>query len=227
MSSTILIEDEIVIYDLVKEYLQKKPLFNLEEIISFLNYRLKSNMNFNKNKITLVIKALIKKKLILPGTKLSRDDILEVAKRVEIYDYITAMPGANLTEIKEYHEIGSNHVIWHLKWLEKFEFIRSVRLRNQKAYFNSKFDTKYDEIFFYLRNAKVKKIIKLLRKQSSSMNATNISDNLSIHYTTVKKYMNILQKFNLLMEVDEEHKRKYLLNPDMFAVIQNVIDNLK
>jgi predicted transcriptional regulator len=227
LSSTILVEDEIVVYDLVKEYLQKKPLFQLEEIINFINYRLKSNVNFNKNKITLVIKVLIKKKLILPGTKLVRDDILEVAKRVEIYDYITAMPGANLTEIKDYHEIGSNHVIWHLKWLEKFEFIRSTRFRNQKVYFNSNFDIKYDEVFFYLRNTKVKKIIKLLREQSSSINATNISDTLNIHYTTVKKYMNVLQKFNLLMEIDEEHKKEYLLNPDMLAVIQNVIDNLK
>lgn len=227
MSSTILIEDEIVVYDLVKEYLQKKSLFNLEEIINFLNYRLKSNVNFNKNKITLIIKALIKKKLILPGTKLVKDDILEVTKRVEIYDYITAMPGANLTEIKVYHEMGTNHVIWHLKWLEKFEFIRSTRLRNQKVFFNSNFDSKYYEIFFYLRNAKVKKIIKLLREQSSAINATNISDKLKIHYTTVKKYMNILQKFNLLMEIDEEHKKEYLLNPEMFEVIQNVIDNLR
>ena len=34
-------------------------------------------------------------------------------------------------------------------------------------------------------------------------------------------------KFNLLQEIDEEHKKEYLLNPDMFKVIQSVIDKLK
>ena len=65
MSSTILIEDEVIIYDLVREYLKKKPLFQFEEIVQFINYRLKSNDKFNRNKIELILKALMKKKLIL------------------------------------------------------------------------------------------------------------------------------------------------------------------
>lgn len=226
MDSIISIEDELMVYDLVREYLKKKALSSLEEILDFITHRLKSNKNFNRNKILVALKSLIKQNLIMPGSKLVKDDILTVPKRVEILDHITAMPGTNIKEIMEFNEIGSSHAVWHIKYLEKFEFIRSVKYGNQKAYFKADFDEKYDEIFFYLRNTKVKKIIKLLKEQKSET-PTNISDKLNIHYNTVKKYLYILQKFNLLNEIDEKQKKEYLLNQDMFNVIQEVIDNLK
>ena len=82
MPSVELLEDEVIVYDLVREYLKKKALSSLEEIIDFLNHRLKSNKEFNRNKALMVLKSLIKKKLILPGSKLVIDDILAVPKRV-------------------------------------------------------------------------------------------------------------------------------------------------
>lgn len=219
-------EEEKRIYELAKEYLKKKPLFHLDEIIDFMVNRLNSNDNFNRRKINKLIKALIKKKRLVPGSKLVRDDILEVQKRVEILDFITAMPGTYIKEIMDYNEVGANQAIWHLKYLEKFGFIRSKKFGNQKAYFKANFREEYDEIFFYLRNSKVKKIINLL-KETEAINPTEISDRLSIHYNTIRKYLNILKKFNLLVEIDEKHKKEYLLNQDMLDVIQKVIENLK
>ncbi len=226
MDSVISVEDELIVYDLVREFLKKKSLSSLDEILDFISHRLKSNKNFNRNKILQVLKSLMKQNLIMPGSKLVKDDILMVPKRVEVLDYITAMPGTNISEVMEYNEIGSSHAVWHLKYLEKFGFIRTVSYGNQKAYFKADFDEKYDEIFFYLRNTKVKQIIKLL-KETSSSNPTEISDKLNIHYNTVQKYLNILKKFNLLIEIDEKYKKDYLINQDMFKVIQNVIDRLK
>jgi len=226
MNTIFSIEDERIVYDLVREYLKKKSLSSLDEILDFISHRLKSKKDFNRNKILQVLRSLIKQHLLMPGSKLVKEDILTVPKRVEILDYITAMPGTNMKEIMEYNEIGSNHAVWHLTYLEKFGFIRSVKYGTQKAYFKVDFDEKYDEIFFYLRNSKVKKIIRLLKEQSSQ-NPTEISNQLNIHYNTVKKYLHILQKFNLLIEIDEEYKKEYLLNQDMFNVVQNVIDHLK
>jgi len=221
-----LMDVELVVYELVREYLQKKALSSLEEIIDFISHRLRANKDINRNSILRALKSLIKQNLIMPGSKLVRDDILNVPKRVEILDYITAMPGTNKKEIMDSLEIGSSHAVWHLKNLQKFEFIRTAEFGNQTAYFKADFEEKYDEIFFYLRNTKVKKIIKLLKEQKS-VTPTEMSDTLNIHYNTIKKYLHILKKFNLLKEVDEEYKKEYLLNQDMFDVVQKVIDNLK
>ncbi len=227
MSSIILTEEELKVYDLIQEYLKKKPFFLIEEVIDFVSYRLKSNQMFNRDRIKLILKELMKKKMIIPGTKLVKDNVLEVPLRVEIYDFITAMPGTNLAEIIEYHEIGHNQASWHLLWLEKFEFIRSNVIGTQKAFFKADFDKKYDEVFFYLRNSKVKQIIKLLKEQTKSINPTKISEKLNIHYNTVRKYLDVLQKFNLLKEIDENKRKEYLLNPDMVKTVQNIIDKLK
>ena len=67
----------------------------------------------------------------------------------------------------------------------------------------------------------------LSEEQKESITPTQISSSLNIHYNTIKKYLNILMKFNLLKETDEEHKKEYFLNEDTFKVIQNVIENLK
>ena len=101
MSITELAEEEIIVYELVREYLKKKALSSLEEIIDFLVQRLKSNKNFNRNKILIILKAIMKKRLILPGSKLVKEDILEIPKRVEILDHITAMPGTGIKEIMD------------------------------------------------------------------------------------------------------------------------------
>jgi len=157
MSSKGLTDEEDLIFGFVRDYLKKKPLFSLEELSDFIAHRLRKSKDFNRNKILLMLKTFLKKKLMLPGSKLVKDDILTIPKRVEILDFIGASPGTTKKEIMDSNQIGSNHAVWHLKYLEKFEFIRTTKFGNQKAYFKADFDNTIDEIFFYLRKTKVKK----------------------------------------------------------------------
>jgi len=54
-----------------------------------------------------------------------------------------------------------------------------------------------------------------------------MSNQLNIHYNTVKKYLPILTRFNLLNIIDGEHKKEYLINQEMFDFIQIIIDEYK
>ncbi len=53
---------EDIVFDLIKEYLKKKPFFSIEDIVLFISNRVKLNPNINKNSIEKIIKKLIKKK---------------------------------------------------------------------------------------------------------------------------------------------------------------------
>lgn len=210
MSENLLNKEEEEIYKIVKEFLKKRPFFSILEIVSYLDHYLRKNHNFNAIKIEIIIKSLIKKNLIILGTKLVKENILEVPKRKEIYDFICNNPGTNINEIKNVLEIGSNHVLWHLKFLEKFQFIRSARLENQKIFFKFQLDERHDQIFYYLRNDNIKQILILIENSDNELTPTKIRDLLKMHYYTIKKYLDILQSFNLI--TIDYNKNSYMLN---------------
>ncbi len=197
-------KDEEEIYKLVKEFIKKKSFITITEILDFLNYRLGYNSNLNRNEIEIIIKNLIKKKYIFPRTKLVRDNILEVPLRREIYQHIKRNPGININEIMRALNIGSNQVLWHLKFLDKFQFIRCMKIQNQTAFFKFELDISNDKTYFYLRKKNIKKIIKLLENEREALSSTKISEKLKIHYNTAKKYLVILSNLNLIISIKKD-----------------------
>ncbi|MFW9879697.1 MAG: hypothetical protein ACFFG0_42020, partial [Candidatus Thorarchaeota archaeon] len=87
-----------VVLELVKEYLTKKTFFSIKEIISFINNRVRYNPNINENRIEIILKDLIKKRIIIPGTRLMKNNIIEHPTRNEIFNYIKKNP-SNINEI--------------------------------------------------------------------------------------------------------------------------------
>lgn len=221
----LLTDDEREIYILIKEFLKKKSFITITEILDFLNYRLGYNSNLNRIKIEIIIKNLIKKKYIFPNTKLVRDNILEVPLRKEIYQHIKRNPGININEIKRAFNIGSNQVLWHLKFLDKFQFIRFMKIQNQTAFFKFELDISNDKTYFYLRKKNVKKIIKLLENEREALSSTKISEKLKIHYNTTKKYLEVLSNLNLIIIVkkDDNDYNYFSLNyKNYYAILETL-----
>ena len=218
------IEDvEERLYNLVKQYLKKQPFFSIEEIIEYSHQRLKAYSNVNKLSLEKILKSFIKKKQIIPGTKLLKEDILENPTRENIYNFILNNAGANINEVMKFQNIGSNQAIWHLDFLEKFQFVRSVKLSNQKAFFDFKLDSSYDKVQFYLRNEKIEKIIDFMENNESALKATNISETLKMNYNTVKKYLKILNELQFIRILKENGQRSYILD---FEIYRETLDKI-
>ncbi len=223
MSKNILNKDEQEIFGIIKEYLQKKPIVKIIELVAFIDNRLRFNPNYTKYKIEIIVKSLIKKKIILVGTKLTKHDILRIQIRKDIYNYILKKPGININEIKNEFNLGSNQVLWHLRALNDFEFIRMVKIGNQKALFGFNFDKTHTNAVFHLRNEKIQEIIKLLITSNVPVKPTKISKKLNIHYNTVKKYLIILLKFDLISKVNGNKKKGYNLNKTVYSNLEKFI----
>ncbi len=209
--------EEAEVYNLVKEYLKKKPFFSIPDILGYLNYYLRKNLALNRNKIEIILKTLIEKNLVILGAKLVKENILENPKRKEIYEYICNNPGSNINDIMNALQIGSNQVLWHLKFLEKFQFIRSTKFDNQKIFFRFQLNEYYDKLFYYSRNESIIKILKLLRYSNEGINPTKISKILKMHYYTLKKYLKVLSRLNLIILNNDENS--YILNHKVYYKI--------
>lgn len=217
-------KDEAEVYKFVKEYLKKKPFFSIPDIINYLSHYLRKNKNINRNKIEIILKTLIEKNLIIPGAKLVKENILENSKRKEIYEYISNNPATNINDVMNVLQIGSNQVLWHLKFLEKFQFIRSAKFDNQKIFFKFHLNEYYDKIFYYLRNDSINKILKLMEFSNEGLNPTKIKKLLKMHYYTLKKYLNILCSLNfIILDYDKNY---YRLNHKVYSKVLKDLKNV-
>ncbi len=201
-----------IVCNIIREYLKKKPFFSIEDIVVFINNRVRANPNLNRNSIEIIIKNLIKKRVLIPGTKLMKNNIIEHPIRNEIYNYIRKNP-SNINDIMKAIRIGSNQALWHLSCLEKFRFTRSKKIENQRIIFDYDSDSDLDELYFYLNQDIVKDIITLLKEEKTSFKISEIATNLKRNYNTVKKYVEILKDLNLI--TIEKNKKRNLFRLDL------------
>ena len=189
--------------------------------------RFKSNPNINRNTIEKIIKNKTGKISIALGSRLIKEDILQIPLRKKLYDLIRKNSGININELERELKIGANQVLWHLGFLEKSQLIKSVRIGNQKAYYNFSLDPTDLEIFFYLRKEKIKNIIDLLKDKNaqSGMSPTNMSKQLNMHYNTIRKYLNILQEIGVIKFFVKNNKKVYFLDEHNYNEINGIVKN--
>jgi len=107
-----------------------------------------------------------------------------------------------------------------------FKYIRSIKIESQKVFFSFNSDAKYDLLFFFLRNDKVIKILEFLKQKEEPLRPTIIAESLSMHYNTVKKYLITLVSLNLVLKVNGNKKKRYLINKENLEKILIMLDNI-
>ena len=215
---------ESIVFGLVKEYLTKKTFFSIIDIIEFVSNRVRLNPNLNRNKIELIIKSLIKKRIIIPGTKLMKNNIIEHPKRNEIYNYIKKNP-SNINEIMRALKIGSNQALWHLSCLEKFEFVRSKKLNNHRVFFKFDSNPKLDKFYHYMNKDIVLKIIEFMLKEDKPLKITEIANGMKKNHTTIKKYITILENLKLVETEKEKNRILYKLDKKKYNKVRKSIQD--
>ena len=207
---------EKVVLGIIREYLSKRPFFSIRDIVEFVNNRTKRHPDINKNRIEIIIKSLIKKRIIIPGTKLMKEDIIDNKTRNEIYRYIIKNPGRNINEIMREHNLGSNLALWHLSALEKFQFIRSKKIRNRCVFFKYESDPKFNGLHHYLANEIIQSIVNFMKNENMALKITEIADSLKKNHNTVKKYLEELAKLKLVEIEKEKTRNLYKLNKERY-----------
>ncbi|MHA1149464.1 MAG: hypothetical protein ACTSR8_14600 [Promethearchaeota archaeon] len=214
---------EAVVHKLVKEYLSKKIFSSMEGLVIFINNRTRRNQNINRARIELILKSMIKRRIIVPGTKLMKNTVIENETRNHILNYVKKNPGKNINEIMRAHKLGSNLTLWHLSALEKFQLIRSKTIGNRKIFFNYNADSKYDEYHYYLHNNVVLTIIKFMTKKNHSLKVTQIAEGLGKNHNTIKKYLKVLQQLKLVKVEKDQTRNVYRINKEKYSKIIRIM----
>lgn len=210
-----LLKQEKLVLNVVQEYLNKNRYLNMKEILPFINSRFKmASININFRGIEEILRSLVKKKIIVKGSKLSRTDILNNQKRKGIYDFIIKNPGTYFNMIIRELQISNHVVVWHLNMLLKFNFIKKEKYENHYAYFDSNFNVKNSKFRYITSKEKSKRIIKYLKYYDFGITKTQLSIDLKMHFNTVSKYLKMLEQFNIVIKKKVSKRIIYFLNED-------------
>ena len=214
-------ELEANIYQVLKEYLREFNEFNLKMALPYCFEKL--NYKYSDIAITVSVKSLIQKKYIIQGSSLSKEDILHNQNRKKILDFIQKNPGSYNRLIRRELSLGSNEFNWHIGMLEKFGFVKKVRFHQRSfGYFEKRnyMDHEYD--LYLLQNGKIEKILKILEKDQYTV--SQITKILEFHYNTVQKYIQILEKRNLIfLRINGKHIY-YSANTDLLIKLKKIIN---
>ena len=214
-------KEESTVLNIVEEFLEKKTFSTLKELVEFVANRVKYHPSLNKRGVERILKSLMTKRIIIPGTKLMKNNIFDNDTRRELFHYITKHPARNVNDIMSDQDLGSNQALWHLSCLEKFQFIRSKKMGNQRIFFEFDSNPEDDQLYYYLGEETVQDMITLMRDESKQFKKTELIDCLDLNYYSVNKYLNALVKLDLVKKIKTNGRSVYELNEKKYASIQD------
>lgn len=216
MTSTLSDEEKMVL-DVIEEYLGKNRFFNIKDIVPFINSRFTNkSLNINNEGIRIILKSLTNKNYIAEGSKLTKDRILQNQNRRDIYYFVLENPGITINIIVNELHLTPPVVVWHVNTLIKFGCIKKKRINDHDALFHIKIDNKKVKILHLLSKEKCRLIIDYLLKNDNGMSKLELSKTINISRNTVKKYLEELDRFDLVHKIKTPNKILYFLNQENY-----------
>jgi len=120
---------------IAKEVINNKNVLDTE-----LLYKLaKKRLRLPRKGLLNIIQLLINKKVLVEGSKYTRDEVLNNKYRFNIYRFLTSNLGAHFSIIRKQiitdssDNLGSSgQLIWHLEMLIKFNYIKKIKIKNNR-----------------------------------------------------------------------------------------------
>ena len=212
-----LLKEEQIVLELVQEYIEEHQFFSVDAIIPFISSRFaNTSTNISIQGIRTILESLIKKNHIIDGSILTREGILLNKNRKKIYDFIIRNPGEYFYRIVKKTKLNNPVVEWHLNILLKFNFIKKGKIENQEVYFKAGNEQELDETVYLIRKDKSKKIITYFLHDNDGVTKTRIAKELNMHYKTINKYFEKLERMCILDKKKLSNMTIFFLNKELW-----------
>jgi predicted transcriptional regulator len=145
----------------------------------------------DRHKIFRDFNDLIYRKILVNGKAVTRDTLLENENRSAIYNLIQRKPGIHFSGIREETGKDSRTVQWHLKMLEKFDFIRVERYGRNIVYFDLALEKDHDLFYYYLHKKSAVDIIAIIL-ENPGIGFTELLEKIDMPRTTLAGKVKVL-----------------------------------
>ena len=152
------------VIEIAEEIVAENKIVTLDNIY----YRAKRRLKIPRRGLKSIIQYLVNKKVLVDQSRFTRNSILAHSLRKTIYYFIKDNLGVHLSPIRKYFQsnnTGTGQLLWHLDMLLKFNYIKTIKLKNHLLFLPIDIDDEAGIIYFFLRDNLNFKIVKLLIEQ--------------------------------------------------------------
>jgi len=155
------------VIEIAEEIMRKNKILNIENLYNLAKKRLK----IPRNGLLHIIQFLINKKILIEGSKFSKETVLSNFIRKKIYNYIRINPGVHFSILRKKalpEEKGSSgQLVWHLEMLLKFDYIKKIKVGNYTVFLPFDMSEEMGRIIFLLRDRITYKVMTLLTEEKN------------------------------------------------------------
>jgi predicted transcriptional regulator len=155
------------VLEIAEEIMGKNKVLNIENLYNLAKKQLK----IPRNGLLSIIQFLINKKLLIEGSKFSKETVLSNQIRRGIYYFIRTNPAIHFSVLrrKAFSETmgSSGQLVWHLEMLLKFNYIKKIKVGNYTVFLPFDLSEDTGRILFLLRDRINNKLMKLLTEENN------------------------------------------------------------
>jgi len=155
------------VLEIAEEIMNKNKVLNIENLYNLAKKQLK----IPRNGLLSIIQFLINKKLLIEGSKFSKETVLSNQIRRGIYHFIRTNPAIHFSVLRRKalsETMGSSgQLIWHLEMLLKFNYINKIKVGNYTVFLPFDLGEDTGRIIFLLRDRINNKLMKLLIEENN------------------------------------------------------------
>ncbi|NVM37135.1 MAG: hypothetical protein HWN81_16170 [Candidatus Lokiarchaeota archaeon] len=203
------------VLEIAEEIMNKNKVLNVENLYNLAKKRLK----IPKRGLLSIIHFLLNKKILIEGSKFSKETLFSNKLRYNIYQFIKTTGGSHFSLIRKNviadhsDNLGSSgQLIWHLEMLLKFRYIKKVKVGNYSVFLPFEMDEELGTINFLLKDKINRKILNILIEQES-IKESDVYKLINEKRENVYYRINNLIEHNLII-VKEEFDNFVYLNPN-------------
>ena len=217
------------VIEIAKEVINNHNVLDTE-----LLYRLaKRRLKFPRKGLLSIIQLLINKKVLVEGSKYTRDEVLNNKYRFHLYRFLTSYLGAHFSSIRKQiitdnrGTLGSSgQLIWHLEMLIKFNYIKKIKIKNYTVFLPYEIDDEIGLLHFVLHDEIYLKIIQILIS-NAKLKKSEVHKLINEKRETIYYRINNLIEFNIIESSGDSNS--LILNPskkdDIILIIKANLQN--
>jgi predicted transcriptional regulator len=211
------------VLEIAEEIIDQNKALNAELLYNVAKKRL----GMSRRGLSSIIQTLLNRKILVEGSKYTRDTVMQNRFRRKLYEFIRKNLGTHFSLIKNqllFNEEGKTtspgRLIWHLEMLLKFNFIKRVKLKNFTLFLPLEVSEEEGITHFILRDEINYKILAMVFK-SESIKAADIhkviNEKREVVYYRVKNLIEIG-----FLSFKEQNREKIIINPKIYNLITNI-----
>ena len=213
------------VLELAEEIMSKNKILNLKTLYNVAKKQLK----IPRNGLLSIIQFLINEKVLIEGSKFSKETVLSNHIRRGIYIFIRTNPAIHFSALRRKtlpkKRGSSGQLVWHLEMLLKFNYIKKIKVGNYTVILPFDLSEDLGRIIFLLRDRINNKLLKLLNEEKNVLKS-------EIYKEIDERREDVYYRINNLIDHDlitygETSDKVLCINSNVKDIMDEILKKLK